>query len=82
MSVRVRSPSGAQKNIVQRNLYRTTGFAIRLFVYIPADYKSAGTKAAEKKAAEKKAAEKKSAEKKSAGTKPGLRQEVSSREWR
>ena len=72
MSVRVRSPSGAQKNIVQRNLYRTTGFAIRLFVYIPADYKSAGTKAAEKKAAEKKAA----------GTKPGLRQEVSSREWR
>ena len=67
MSVRVRSPSGAQKNIVQRNLYRTTGFAIRLFVYIPADYKAAGTKAAEKKAA---------------GTKPGLRQEVSSREWR
>ena len=77
MSVRVRSPSGAQKNIVQRNLYRTTGFAIRLFVYIPADYKSA-----EKKSAEKKAAGKKAAEKKAAGTKPGLRQEVSSREWR
>ncbi len=72
MSVRVRSPSGAQKNIVQRNLYRTTGFAIRLFVYIPADYKSAGTKAAGTKAAGTKAA----------GTKPGLRQEVSSREWR
>ena len=33
---------------------RSTGFAIRLFVYIPADYKSAGTKKNYKSAGTKK----------------------------
>ena len=43
-------------------IHRSTGFAIRLFVYIPADYKSAGTKKDYKSAGTKK-------DYKSAGTK-------------